>query len=138
MMMRKTKTVKFEILDCCGNKLGETTLRIPISADKLDYRHKAIVKAGFSQHICKGCYDTAYRAKEINWMSAYLYPNLKSKKAYKEAIASGETITARENYPWGSETVDNGRVCFEGPHYPKPHRFYGNAIVENGRVVEII
>jgi hypothetical protein len=70
-------------------------------------------------------------------MSAYLYPNLKSKKAYKEAIAAGRIITAAENTPWGEKEVTNGTVCFEGPHYPLPHRFYGKAIVENGCVIKI-
>lgn len=70
-------------------------------------------------------------------MSAYLYPNMKSKKLYKEAIKDGRTITARENTPWGSNVVENGNVTFEGPHYPEPHRFYGNAIVKDGRVIKI-
>lgn len=71
-------------------------------------------------------------------MSAYLYPELKSKKAYKEAIAQGLRITAKENSIFGSTSVENGTVTFEGPHFPKPHRYYGRALVENGRVVKII
>lgn len=70
-------------------------------------------------------------------MSAYLYPNLTSKKAYKEAIAKGVVVTAIENTPFGSKPVTEGRVCFEGRHYPQPHRFYGTAIVEGGKVVKI-
>ena len=70
-------------------------------------------------------------------MSAYLYPNLASKKAFKDAIAAGKVITAMANYPSGSESCECGTFTFEGPHYPKPHRFYGTAIVENGRVVKI-
>jgi hypothetical protein len=70
-------------------------------------------------------------------MSAYLYPNLASKKSLREAIASGQEIIAKLNYPWGSEKVESGNVVFEGPHAPRPHRFYGTAWIENGRVVEI-
>lgn len=70
-------------------------------------------------------------------MSAYLYPNLKSKKAYKEAIAQGRYITAKENMPFGGVVVMFGKVTFEGPHYPKPHRFYGTAVVKDGRVISI-
>jgi hypothetical protein len=70
-------------------------------------------------------------------MSAYLYPELPSKKAYKEAIKQGETITARENTPWGQKEVTNGPVTFEGPHYPKPHKYYGKAVVKEGRVISI-
>jgi len=70
-------------------------------------------------------------------MTAYLYPNLKSKKAYKEAIDKGQRITAMENTPWGTQEITLGSVTFEGPHYPEPHRFYGTAIVENGVVVSV-
>ena len=71
-------------------------------------------------------------------MSAYLYPNLTSKKAYKEKIARGEKVFAEQNLPWGNEIVQGGTVCFEGPHYPKPHRFYGKATIIDGRVTKIV
>lgn len=70
-------------------------------------------------------------------MSAYLYPEMKSKKEYKLAISEGKKITARENTPWDQKLVLNGRVTFEGPHYPKPHRYYGVAIVKDGYVVSV-
>jgi hypothetical protein len=31
----------------------------------------------------------------------------------------------------------NGRVTIEGPHYPEPHRWYANAVLENGEVVKV-
>jgi hypothetical protein len=71
-------------------------------------------------------------------MSAYLYPDLKSKKAYKDAIAAGRTVTASENTPCGSCPVSNGTVAFEGPHYPKPHKFYGRVTVVDGKVTKIV
>jgi len=70
-------------------------------------------------------------------MSAYLYPNLKSKKAFKEAIKAGQCITAQENIPWGTKRIENGKCTFEGPHYPEPHKFYGQVVVESGVVVKI-
>ena len=70
-------------------------------------------------------------------MSAYLYPNLKSKKAYKEAIKKGMEIIAMENTPFGQKDIKDGEVTFEGPHFPEPHRFYGIAVVKNGLVVSI-
>lgn len=70
-------------------------------------------------------------------MAAYLYPNLKSKKAYKEAIAAGRVVTACNNTPWGADAVNSGTVAFEGPHYPEPHRFYGKAVVVDGKVVKV-
>lgn len=71
-------------------------------------------------------------------MSAYLYPNLKSKKAYKEAIARGEKIIARENTPRDQVLVrGTTTVTFEGPHYPAPHTFYGQAQVTDGYVTKV-
>lgn len=70
-------------------------------------------------------------------MSAYLYPEMKSKVAYKKAIAAGEEITAKENTPWGKKIVFEGTCNFEGPHYPKPHRYYGTAVVKDGLVISI-
>ncbi len=70
-------------------------------------------------------------------MSAYLYPNLKSKAAYRKAIAEGQTIIAKENTPFGNQLVTSGKCTFEGPHYPEPHRFYGQAIVQDGKVISI-
>lgn len=68
---------------------------------------------------------------------AYLYPELPSKKAYKEAVKAGKFITCRENTPMGTPLVHDGRVVFEGPHYPKPHRYYGVATVVEGRVTKV-
>ncbi len=66
----------------------------------------------------------------------YLSPNLKSKKAYKEAIASGKTVMAFQP-GIGSPPPKNGTVTFEGPHYPEPHRFYGKAEIVDGKVVKV-
>jgi hypothetical protein len=71
-------------------------------------------------------------------MTAYLYPNLKSKKAFKEAVAAGKDVGARELTPFGSEVVTNGTVVFSGPHYPEPHKFYGKATVVDGKVTKIV
>lgn len=70
-------------------------------------------------------------------MTVYLYPNLKSKKAFRDALIAGKTITAERQTPWGAESVKEGSVTFSGPHYPEPHRFYGAAVVSGGRVVSV-
>lgn len=70
-------------------------------------------------------------------MTAYLYPELPSKKAYKEAIKAGQVITAKENTPWGSKPITEGATAFAGPHSPKPHKYYGKAVVKEGKVVSI-
>lgn len=65
----------------------------------------------------------------------YTTRNFKSKKAVKDAIAAGEKITC---YPPGLGTVPaNGKVYLEGPHYPEPHKWYGEGTMENGFLVKI-
>lgn len=66
---------------------------------------------------------------------AYTSINFKSKKAVKDAIAAGKKITC---YAPGLGTVpENGFVTLEGPHYPEPHRWYGQGKMENGYLVSI-
>ena len=67
----------------------------------------------------------------------YLRPNLKSKAAYKRAIADGQTVTAYQP-GIGPPPPTNGTVTFEGPHSPEPHRFYGKATIEDGKVVKVV
>lgn len=68
---------------------------------------------------------------------AYIFPNFKTKKEAKEAILKGETVTCFQPTPWGSTPIDDGEAFIEGPHYPEPHRWYGEAKVKNGKVVKI-
>ncbi len=70
-------------------------------------------------------------------MAAYLYPEMKSKAAYKRAIATGVVIIAEQPGPFGAGPIQDGRITFEGPHYPKPHTYYGSATVENGKVTKV-
>ena len=35
------------------------------------------------------------------------------------------------------QTVD-GLITVEGPHYPKPHRWYGQCTMKDGLVVKIV
>jgi hypothetical protein len=34
-------------------------------------------------------------------------------------------------------TPQNGTDVIEGPHYPKPHRWYATVVIENGFVTEV-
>ena len=72
---------------------------------------------------------------------AYVSPNYSSKKALKEAIASGATVRVfQPNRMCGSDAEFNGRsdVAVEGPHYPKPHKWYGTATVDaTGKVTSV-
>jgi hypothetical protein len=66
----------------------------------------------------------------------YLSPNLPSKAAFKRAIKAGDTVTAFAP-GLGGPPPANGTVTFEGPHYPKPHSFYGQATLKDGKVVTV-
>ena len=71
-------------------------------------------------------------------MTTYLYPEHTSKAAYRRAIAAGAEITAVEQTPMGERQCAGESVVFSGPHYPKPHRYYGKAVVgASGLVVKI-
>lgn len=70
-------------------------------------------------------------------MTVYLYPNMKTKKAYKDALKEGKKITALEHTPFGARPIQNETVTFSGPHFPQAHKFYGQAEVKNGVVVKV-
>jgi hypothetical protein len=68
---------------------------------------------------------------------AYVEPNFKTKKALKEAVANGDTVTVFQ--PGGLFPVaENGRVAVEGPHYPKPHTWYAQVEVKDRTVVKVL
>lgn len=67
----------------------------------------------------------------------YLMPDLPSKAAYKRALAKGKTIRAIQP-GLGSPPPVDGVVTFEGPHYPKPHSYYGKATIKDGKVVKVV
>jgi len=65
----------------------------------------------------------------------YTSKDFKSKKAVKDAITAGEKITC---YAPGLGSVpDNGEVVLSGPHYPKPHTWYGTGTMKDGYLVKI-
>lgn len=66
----------------------------------------------------------------------YTTVNFKTKKMLKEAVARGDQVTVFQPGPFGPAPRD-GRVTLEGPHYPKPHSWYAQAVLENGVIVKI-
>ena len=65
---------------------------------------------------------------------SYVNPDYVSKKAFKEAIKAG--VQHRTYNPSGMfPTTSNGADVIEGPHYPKPHRWYAGVVVKDGVVV---
>jgi hypothetical protein len=61
---------------------------------------------------------------------AYTEFNFKTKKELKEAVAVRD-VPVYQPGPLGPAVAD-GRTCIEGPHYPKPHRWYADVPVKNG------
>lgn len=68
---------------------------------------------------------------------AYTTVNFRTKKQIKEAIAAGQQITCYQPGPFGPAVIDNGSISLEGPHYPEPHRWYGQGIMKDGYLVSI-
>jgi len=80
--------------------------------------------------------------------AVYTEINFKSKKAVKDAIArwkeakaigdsDANTFAVRCYAPGLGSVPKNGRIDLEGPHYPKPHTWYGQGTMENGILVSI-
>ncbi len=69
---------------------------------------------------------------------SYTSENFKSKKALKEAVASGRPVHCFQ--PGLGPDLDHftGRVYLEGPHYPQPHKWYAAADMVDGRVVKVV
>lgn len=68
---------------------------------------------------------------------AYTTKNFKTKKQIKLAIAAGEKITCYQPGPFGPSTTSNGSITLEGPHYPEPHRWYGQGEMKDGFLIKI-
>lgn len=68
----------------------------------------------------------------------YVSPNFKTKKELKEAVAVGKTVTVfQPNNMFGTPEPTEGTVAVEGPHYPKPHSWYAQVKLSNGKVISV-
>jgi hypothetical protein len=65
----------------------------------------------------------------------YADGNPKSKKELKEWIANGRKVYAFSPGPFPCPA--NGTITLEGPHYPKPHRWYAQATVKDSIIVGV-
>jgi hypothetical protein len=63
--------------------------------------------------------------------------NFKTKKALKEAVASGKRVTFYQPGPFTSQYPRDGVINVEGPHYPEPHRWYARCEIRNGVIVTV-
>jgi len=69
----------------------------------------------------------------------YASTNFKTKKALREAVASGQKITCYQPGPFGSPPRPHQTVFLEGPHFPEPHRWYAKCVLdENCYICKVI
>lgn len=67
---------------------------------------------------------------------SYVDPNYSTKKAFKQAVNDG-VLHATYNPSGMFPVTSNGRDTVEGPHYPKPHRWYAAVTVVDGIVTNV-
>lgn len=67
---------------------------------------------------------------------AYVDPNYPTKKAFKDAVARGVKHTPYSPGPFPINLNDT-EVYIEGPHYPKPHKWYAKCAMENGVITKV-
>jgi len=68
---------------------------------------------------------------------SYTETNFKSKKALKDALKEGKKVRCFNPVLGGDLSQFTGIVYLEGPHYPQPHTWYGEATLENGIITKI-
>lgn len=66
----------------------------------------------------------------------YVSQNPKSKAELKRWIAAGRQVRLQSNSPFDNPP-ENGVATVEGPHYPQPHRWYGQVTVKDGIIVSV-
>ncbi len=70
----------------------------------------------------------------------YANGNPRTKKELKQWVADPDrTVRAfLPNSEWtGFKTVTDGPEVIEGPHYPKPHRWYAAVTLRDGVIVSV-
>lgn len=68
----------------------------------------------------------------------YTTINFKTKKALKEAVASGREVRVYQPGPFGGNEPTDGKVFVEGPHYPEPHKWYAECTLKDGVIVKVV
>lgn len=67
----------------------------------------------------------------------YCTINFKTKKALKEAVAAGQTVTVFQPGSFGGNEPTDGTAAVEGPHYPEPHRWYASIVLKDGKIIKV-
>lgn len=67
----------------------------------------------------------------------YTTENFKTKKAMKEAVANGLSVSTFQ--PGGIFPAQrDGDATIEDPHYPEPHKWYARVRLEDGDIVKVL
>jgi len=61
--------------------------------------------------------------------------NFKTKKALKDAVASGQKLGIFA--PGLGTPKDNGTEYIEGPHYPQAHTWYAQVEMRDGIIIKV-
>lgn len=74
----------------------------------------------------------------------YTHRNFKTKKALKDAVATGQQLTYFQPDPLGVNDPKEGVIFIEGPHnygqgphYHGTHKWYAHAEVKDGVIVKV-
>jgi len=67
----------------------------------------------------------------------YTTINFKTKKALKDALQAGRKLTVYQPNDMFGANTENGKVYLEGPHYPEPHRWYAQAMLQDGYIISV-
>jgi hypothetical protein len=55
--------------------------------------------------------------------------NFRSKKALKDALARGDSVTVFRTDAFGNTPRPGEKIYLSGPHFPEPHRWYATAVI---------
>lgn len=67
----------------------------------------------------------------------YTHTDYNTKKELRAAVNRGDVVTYFQPGPFGGNEPTDGTIYVEGPHYPRPHRWYAECTVKNGRIVAV-
>lgn len=67
----------------------------------------------------------------------YVDPNFPTLSALKKALASGDKVYVFQP-DMGCVPTGTAEVSLEGPHYPKPHKWYARVRIVDGLVVKVL
>jgi hypothetical protein len=66
----------------------------------------------------------------------YAIGNPPTKKALKALVEAGTAVPVYQPGPFPGKR--DGRVTVEGPHFPKPHRWYATVDIVDGVIVKVV